>query len=191
MATMHTARPQAEVDAGFGLLKDIINIIKDPEGFDAAHAHAREQAALTEDYRNKLNEAQQTIKQADDLKHTHDRSMAIVKGSQDQLAKNQLDQAQYFKGEEIRLRNLAEELRIREENLAIMIREQKNECLRLDSERETNKANHDQKMALLNAREAELGRQADENTRVANELSTEKKRQEDRDRELVRLATGK
>lgn len=49
--------PPNEADAGFGLLKDIVALAKNPNAIEAAYAETRKQAALTEEQQKKYAEA--------------------------------------------------------------------------------------------------------------------------------------
>lgn len=59
---------QPEADQGFGLLKDIVEMVKNPKAIDEAYEARRKAAELTDDEVKKSGEARALIKQADDLR---------------------------------------------------------------------------------------------------------------------------
>jgi len=60
--------PQAEADQGFGLLKDIVEMVKNPKAIDEAYERRRKAAQMSDDEINKAAEARALIAKADSLK---------------------------------------------------------------------------------------------------------------------------
>lgn len=59
--------PQDEADAGFGLLKDVIEMVKNPKAIDEAYAQRRKAVQLNEDEIKKAEDARALIAKADAL----------------------------------------------------------------------------------------------------------------------------
>ncbi len=60
--------PSAEADQGFSLLKDIVDMVKNPKAIDEAYEARRKAAELTDDEVAKSEEARALIAQADSLR---------------------------------------------------------------------------------------------------------------------------
>lgn len=61
--------PTEEVDQGFGLLKDIVEMVKNPKAIDEAYERRRKAAELTDDEVKKADEARALIEQAEALRN--------------------------------------------------------------------------------------------------------------------------
>lgn len=80
--------PPSEADAGFGLLKDIVALAKNPNAIEAAYAETRKQAALTEEQQKKYAEAVAFMNNYDEKKKEIEEAAADLDRRQNEHARN-------------------------------------------------------------------------------------------------------
>lgn len=68
MTVQMRVMPAVEADQGFGLLKDIVEMVKNPKAIDEAYERRRKAAQLSDDEVKKAEEARALMAQADALK---------------------------------------------------------------------------------------------------------------------------
>ncbi len=74
--------PQAKADEGFGLLKDIVDMVKNPKAIDEAYERRRKAAQLSDDEVQKSEAARALIAQADQLRNEFEqKSQEVEKAS--------------------------------------------------------------------------------------------------------------
>lgn len=102
--------PQAEADQGFSLLKDIVDMVKNPKAIDEAYERRRKAAELTNDEVAKSEEARALITQGDALREElRKREDAIVTG-REQLDKDIANHAAAVQADNERLKRFADAL---------------------------------------------------------------------------------
>lgn len=191
MGSSQRVIPQEELNAGFGLIKDIIAIIKDPEGFEEAHKAAREQTALTEEEKNKVIEARAFYSDADEKAAEYRvREDAIFSG-EDELNRKKEEHKQHVTNEEIRLSDLESTLNSAASDL-------KNGQQKLESDKQTLErlkgellAEHNRKLTELSEKIADVESSKKTLQEEARATAVARERIDNKEAEMLRLVTGK
>lgn len=191
MGSSQRVIPQAELDQGFGLLKDIIAIIKDPKAMEAAHEAAREQAQLTEAEQNKVIEARAFYSDADEKAVEYRTREDAIFSGEDELNRKKGEFTAHVESEELRLKNW--ETEIKNSNAALLTG-----LLQLEADQNALKLKASEQLAEHNRKMNELSEKITdvENTKKALQeearaTAVVKERLDNTQAEMLKLVTGK
>ena len=102
--------PQDEADKGFGLLKDIVEMVKNPKAIEEAYEARRKGAQLSDDEVAKAAAARALIAQANNLQEALKQKEAALEAAQLAHSGNVSSHAQKVSVEQKRLADLEEKL---------------------------------------------------------------------------------
>lgn len=137
----------SEADIGFGFLKDIIEMVKNPKGIDEAYARRQKAAQLTDEEVIKSQEARTLIASADELRK-------VLKQREDDLEVAKSDQKNAFDDEFKKIKSATESLENREKELAKLASEQEGYAVKLKERSDA----LDLASEMLESKKAELDR---------------------------------
>lgn len=183
--------PQAELDAGFNLFKDIIAIVKDPKGLEEAHKAAREQAALTEEEQNKVIEARAFYSDADEKAAEYRKREDAIFAGEDELKRAGAEFIQYKASEGLRLKNLEDELKNQTSDLAKGQQQLEKDTKALETKEVELLAEHNRKISELSAKISEVETLKKTLEAEGQQVAKTREEQANRDEQLTRILVGK
>lgn len=153
--------PAAEADQGFSLLKDIVEMVKNPKAIDEAYARRKKAAELTDEEVTKSAEARALIVKADDLlaslKQREDALLAS-KAEHDEMVSNQAKLAQAEKARlmewESRLSEVASQQEQKERELADKNKAVDQRAIEIEAQHSIWQKSYEDRLAAISETEA-------------------------------------
>lgn len=124
--------PQAEADQGFGLLKDIVEMVKNPKAIDEAYERRKQAAQLTDDEVAKAESARALIAQSDALRTEIQGHYDAIGKAQQDLTTNVDTYSQHVESENTRLSEWEARLQVIADTQAAVAATQKDSSAALD-----------------------------------------------------------
>lgn len=161
-----------EANQGFGLLKDIVDMVKNPKAIDDAYERRRKAAELTDDEVAKSEEARALIAQADELKKSLQESAESILAEKSMHETNISNFNSKVQSENSRLKEWEDKLN------TIAIEQEENAQKHLQAredllaESKKNKDSQNEREEKINFRENQVKEVEFANTKEAERIST-------------------